>query len=645
MYLQHPIPKGTRVVVITRFSKEEQRRQSTTDQFDYCHEFIREHCAAPGSVHHILDEGISGEIRDRPGIRELRAKIKARQIDLIICEDSSRLYRDTALCLELVGFVVDHEIRVICLNDHVDTCNEDWQSRLEEAQRHHSQDNQYTRHRIKRAHDGLFRMGAAMGLLRPGYLRRRRDPADPKSPKFDEIDSVWNKIIQEAYQRVADGQCLDEVAAFLTRAGLPKSRNSTRPDWTAGNVISLIRCTKYRGFETFRDTISKKFHTTGKSRSVRNKDRSKVLSREMHRLRIVDDLVWYAANKAIDDRARNPDGPTGIDHSLYGIPRDSRGPLSTVFVCGICGAKMHMEGRNEGGYRCSAARRGKCWNKTTALRDLTHRQIGAAVSTAILEASKAIIPDLLQYVADRLGDRDDLRRQKTEVEKRLQALKTEENRLVKVITQTDDPPDSLTAELKRKESEAAELLTEIQSLEYRLRAESTLPSSSELLAHVQDVAAQLSLDDRTAGSMLRTLLVGPIRAIPCQQFGGNKIVLRAEMTLNLVELLPEQLRLQTRDQRPIERTPNLVLRQITVDLFEPTNAPRCALQALELYQPNSDVHPTLEKIAEELGISKRPTHLALQMGKALQTAGRTDPFLAITECPENPSRWRFKKAQ
>lgn len=645
MYLQQPIPTGTRVVVVTRFSKEEQRRQSTTDQFDYCHEFIRDHCTAPGNVDHIQDEGISGEIRDRPGIRELRAKIEARQVDLIICEDSSRLYRDTALCLDLVGRADEREIRVICLNDFVDTRNEGWKSRLEEAQRHHSQDNQYTRHRIKRAHDGLFRMGAAIGILRPGYLRRRRDPADPKSPKFDEIDSDREETIKKAYQSVADKKRLEDVGASLTRAGLPKSANSTRADWTPINVISLIRCTKYRGFETFRDTISKKFHTTGRSHSVKNKDRSKVLSREMPHLRIVDDALWYAANKAIDDRAIHSDGPTGIDHPLHAIPRDSRGPLSTVFVCGICGAKMHMEGRNEGGYRCSAARQGNCWNKTTALRGLTHQHIGAAVSSAILQASEAVVPELLQFLKEGLASLNDLRQQKTEIEKRFQALKVVEERFLRMIGQDDDAPASLKAELKRIDSDAAAMFTEIQSLEYRIRTERTVPRQVDLLAHVREVGGQLSLDAQTAGSLLRALLHAPIRAIPCQQLGCKKIVLRAEITLNLVELLPDQLRLQVQDRPPLGGTPDVLLRQITVDLFEPSLAPRHALQALKIYQREPDVHPTLEKIAEELGTSKRTTHLALQMGRALQAAGRTDPFVAITECPENPGRWRFRKVE
>ncbi len=171
MYLRTPIPDRSLIVTVSRFSTDEQRRQSIEDQQQYCLEFMNENSVRHPIVHHISDEGVSGEHRDRPGLSELRQGIADRRWKVILCEDSSRLYRGTALCIELVDFAVDHDVRVICINDFVDTADEDWQQRLEEAQRHHGQDNFYTRFRIKRTHNNLWRMGAAIGPLRSGYVR------------------------------------------------------------------------------------------------------------------------------------------------------------------------------------------------------------------------------------------------------------------------------------------------------------------------------------------------------------------------------------------------------------------------------------------------------------------------------------------
>ncbi|QDV20645.1 hypothetical protein Pan153_53210 [Gimesia panareensis] len=67
------------------------------------------------------------------------------------------------------------------------------------------------------------------------------------------------------------------------------------------------------------------------------------------------------------------------------------------------------------------------------------------------------------------------------------------------------------------------------------------------------------------------------------------------------------------------------------------------MSALELYNRDRERRPTLEQIAGHLGISKRGAHLALKMGKGMQEQGLTDPFIPLTEAPENASRWRHKQ--
>lgn len=80
---------------------------------------------------------------------------------------------------------------------------------------------------------------------------------------------------------------------------------------------------------------------------------------------------------------------------------------------------------------------------------------------------------------------------------------------------------------------------------------------------------------------------------------------------------------------------------LMVDLFEPSTAPRNAMSALEFYNRKSELRrPTLDQIADHLGISKRGAHLALKMGKEMQAKGLTDPFIPLAEVPPNASRWR-----
>lgn len=324
-----------------------------------------------------FDEKLSGELRSRPGIDQVWEGTKGRCWDLLLVEDCSRLYRDDIWCVELVRLAVDQAIRVICISDEVDTADEGWEPRLKEAAQHHALHNKYCSKRIKRAHEELWYALAALGLLRPGYRRRpsilATDEHPEEGPYFDEIDDRWAPIILETFERVAAREPMWSIAEWLTLQGLPKCNNCKSSRWTEKNVKDLIRRTIYRGFETYRDHISKKENVTGKHKPEANDD-DEVLTREMPHLRIVSDVLWHMANKVIDDRAPDVGFPQGREHPNYGIPRDSHGPLSKVAFC-VCGAKIHKAGRIEGGYRCRRAKSGDCWNRATALCEFTHVEL------------------------------------------------------------------------------------------------------------------------------------------------------------------------------------------------------------------------------------------------------------------------------
>lgn len=240
---------------------------------------------------------------------------------------------------------MDLNICAIAVNDDMDTAEDDWDERLHEAARHHARSNKYTSRRIKRKLEGLWRQGAAIGLLRPGYQRKPSILATPdepaQGPYFDHLDPRWVPVVHEAYERVAREESPWQVAQWLTEQQLPKCGNSHSPIWTDKNVLELIKRTIYRGWDTYRITSSRKERRSGKRKQVRTEPEL-VLTRPMEHLRVVPDWLWYDANTAITERALRDPGPKGLDHPLAGIPRDSRGPLSSLFVCGICGGKMQM---------------------------------------------------------------------------------------------------------------------------------------------------------------------------------------------------------------------------------------------------------------------------------------------------------------
>ncbi|MCA9054856.1 MAG: recombinase family protein, partial [Planctomycetaceae bacterium] len=171
------------IVMYARFSKEEQNPRSTDDQFMALRRFLEEHGTEQAQAIELKDEAISGEQVSRPGIDAVRQHIQDRTVDLIIAEDSSRLYRNASACLSLIESAVDHGVRVICVNDRIDTADPHWQDDVLRAQQRHTQVNEDTRARIRRSHRGLWELGAAVSHCRPGYRRRATHPATRREPE------------------------------------------------------------------------------------------------------------------------------------------------------------------------------------------------------------------------------------------------------------------------------------------------------------------------------------------------------------------------------------------------------------------------------------------------------------------------------
>jgi len=632
--------RGDTFASCARYSTDEQNPRSIEDQVAYCKRFLATLGITDVEIEVIYDPEMSGELIFWPGIDQARDGIRNRRWDVIIVEDSSRLFRNEVACVELVGLAVDDEIRVIAINDEVDTAEEGWDDRLYEAARHHAITNRHTSKRIKRAHEALWDMGAAVGLLKPGYRRLPSRPATDRDPEegpfFDELDPQWAPIVRDAYVRIAGGESTWLVARWLTDVGLPKTPNSTKTEWTQCNVIDLIRRPDYRGHQRLRLTVSRKEYRTGKRKAGRN-DPDKVLVREMPELRIVEDWLWQKANDAIDAREHRRGVPSGRDHPLAGIPRDSRGPLSGLLVCGACGGKVVAEGRLEGGYRCGHARRGGCWNKATALRDKTHQYLAGAIN-GVMEALDVEIDRLIARAGEMLGDAGHRKNRRAELRQRDAELCQVLARLAEAVERADQPPEVLVVKIEAREAELARVRAEGEQLDTQ-DTQRALPTREEVCARIRELVRAVTEMDRSTRDELEGL-VGQIRMVPFQQFGSHKVVLRAKFELRLSALLPLRTRVALAGLCDGPLADRFEKIPMIVDLFDPSTGPKYGLETVSLMDKFGR-KPT--RIALELGINKRQACIALDYGEALRAASLRDPFVELTEPPDAASRWRLRR--
>ena len=74
---------------------------------------------------HFTDDGISGTRFDRPGFMAMMKEVEAGNIGTIIIKDMSRMGRDYLQVGQIMEMLRQRDIRLIALNDGVDTLKQD----------------------------------------------------------------------------------------------------------------------------------------------------------------------------------------------------------------------------------------------------------------------------------------------------------------------------------------------------------------------------------------------------------------------------------------------------------------------------------------------------------------------------------------
>ena len=545
MHLRQPIllPKEQplRALIHARFSTEEQRQSSIDDQVASCRTFLESNLPKGWKPQQVVidviaEPEVSGEIADRPGINQVWAGIEAKRWHLIIAEESSRLYRHPTKAGELFESAVDAGVRVICPSDYIDTPDDDWPDRLHMCQMQHSRSNFYTRQRIRRAHDGLWARGAAVGNTVIGYKRRCTVPATETEPArrpfYDEIDPEKAAVIREVFERIAAGETAAEVGEWLDAIKFAKAKWSRQAKWTTGNVNAIIRRTKYRGFETNRVKVSKRKLRTGKSEYVWN-DEDKIPTRESPQLRIVSDQLWYKANEVVDKRRVFQKPIRGAGHPLRGTTRQRRGLLAGVFTCGVCGAPMHSHGKTNSVFRCSGAARGTCWHRGYCMRERVYPAVLEAVVDAVLSLDgvrDAVLPPVRE-LHEKGGS---LAVELKKLDKQEKKLVLASEWLSAAVEGGDGTLSSLTSRLADRKRDLAIVRSRRREAEEQAGRKKKLPSAAKLLQHLEAVKVQLLGAEARAAVILRQLLDGPIRVVPFMRIDGKREVPRLEFALDLV---------------------------------------------------------------------------------------------------------------
>jgi site-specific DNA recombinase len=350
-----------------RYSTDKQSEASIDDQMRVCERIAERH--GFGVTSRFFDRAISGGTTSRPGYQKLLAAARRGEFDVIVAEDTSRLWRNLAEQSPRLAELSDLGIAVV---------THDLDTRVESsgftgaifgaAAEHYRKE---IGRRTRRGLEGLARNAKPTGGRAFGYIS-----ATSGSSGQLEVDLLQAAVVRRIFSDFAEGLSAKAIAAALNRERVPPPGASwKRTSKSRGWVVSAINGNPARGLGILNNSlycgtvIWNRFRwvrsaaDSSKRKCIPNSQKEWIV-RDEPRLRIVPDELWRRV-KAKQRERQHVIGERiskGIAKSNAG--RTGRGPrylFSGLLRCAHCGSNMVMASAIS--YGCAARiNAGTCTN-------------------------------------------------------------------------------------------------------------------------------------------------------------------------------------------------------------------------------------------------------------------------------------------
>jgi len=368
-----------RAGLYARFSTDKQ--SSTSDQLRVCERLAARHGFEV--VARFTDEGVSGGTANRPGYQALLAAARSGAIEVIVAEDSSRLWRNLAEQSPREAELKDLGVAIV--TQDLDSRNEasSWIGPILGTAA--SVYRQEIGRRVRRSLEGRAKNCRPTGGRAYGYTSVREIVPDQAA------------VVLEVFERFAAGETLMAIAADLNVRGVPSpgaswARKSRRRDgaWMVSALHAMLKNDLYVGRVVWnrRRWVRSAVDST-RRRAVLNPPAEWIVH-EVPELRIVDDLTWHrVARRLAERRDFYKPGPGGRSQYL----------LSGLLRCAICGAAMVISSHRPVRYQCSTFRHGgpaACGNGLMLRKDVAETALVEPVLEQVL--SPAAIEHAVKFM-------------------------------------------------------------------------------------------------------------------------------------------------------------------------------------------------------------------------------------------------------
>ncbi len=509
-----------RAALYARYSTDKQSENSIEDQLRECRKLADRN--EFDVVAEFNDKAWSGGTARRPDYKNMLVAARAGQFDVIVAEDTSRLWRNLAEQSPRIAELQDLGIHVV---------THDLDTRQESAGILGAVNGAMSEHyrreiarRTRRGLEGLARAQRPTGGRSYGYIAATNSPSGER-----EIDLEQAAVVVRIFQMYADGMSPRAIAEQLNeeRVLSPGSKwnrtNRRRAGWAlsgiAGNPkrrTGILNNELYLG-----RVIWNRFHWVrsaidSSKRTGQENPREQWIVYDDKRLQIVDQKLWdrvkvrqQAQSERIGERIS-----AGLPKaSAKSTGRSPRYLFSSLLKCGACGASYSIRGKSH--YACARHLDGRaCSQKIGVKRSIVEPGLLHGIRSELLseDAVQAAIK-----AAHRV-----LNEQKpVDTAKRESELSGEiENLADAIATGALKSSPALASRLAKAEQELAKLEAAVPAP----KAAQMIPKlADEYRAWVNELETILSPDGLKRG-LVSDRVIARARAQLRKRLGGNIIV-------------------------------------------------------------------------------------------------------------------------
>jgi len=376
-----------KAAIYSRYSTELQSEASIADQERVCERIAERHGLTVAA--RFSDAAISGGTTQRPGYQRLLAAARRLEFEVIVAEDTSRLWRNLAEQSPRLAELADLGIAVV--THDLDTRHESAEIMGAVGGAMASAYRKEIGRRTRRGLEGLARKGKSAGGRAFGYV----PPAMSGTGQI-EIDSEQAKIVRRIFKMFADGHSPRSIADTLNREKVPApgatwGRESRRKQGWVGSAIhgnparglGILNNETYRGAVIWnRSRWIRSAADSSKRRQVQN-PRKEWVMRQDERLRIVSDELWERARARQAEQAHRIGVRVKAGMSKVSAKSTGPGPkflLSALLKCERCGSAYVICGVDR--YACGGHINGGnslCTNNATLRRHVAEKEVLAGI--------------------------------------------------------------------------------------------------------------------------------------------------------------------------------------------------------------------------------------------------------------------------